>query len=142
MNPTHTPPQESREQLRQSFLAHAAAAFDLLFHPDQPNDLLSFSQREQRVAELSGDLATWLLQQQLEHDPLACPSEATTIPCPRCARPAFPRAAKDKPRLRRTLTTRVGVVSFQRQKWYCKICRISFFPSGRPAPAGCRGPQP
>ena len=49
MNPTNTQPQDSREQLRQSFLAHAAAAFDLLFPPDQPNDLLSFAQREQRV---------------------------------------------------------------------------------------------
>jgi hypothetical protein len=130
MNPTNPPPQDAREQLRQSFLAHAAAAFDLLFPPNQPSDLLSFTQREQRTAELSGDLATWLLQQQLAHDPLACPSEATTIPCPRCARSACPRAAKDKPRLKRTLTTRVGVVSFQRQKWHCKICRISFFPSG------------
>src|SRR6185503_17738574 len=114
----------------------------LLFHPDPPSALQSFSQREQRAAELSGDLATWLLQQQLEHDPLACPSDATALPCPRCTRPACPRAAKDKPRLKRTVTTRVGAVSFQRQKWYCKICRISFFPSGRPAPAGRRGPQP
>ena len=130
MDPTNTQPQEPRDQLRHRFLAHAAAAFDLLFHPDQPSDRLSFTQREQRAAELSRDLATWLLQQQLEHDPLAGPSEATAIPCPRCARPACPRAAKDKPRLKRTLTTRVGAVSFQRQKWYCKICRISFFPSG------------
>jgi hypothetical protein len=142
MNPTKTQPQEPREQLRHRFLAHAAAAFDLMFLPEDPNHLLSFTQREQRAAELSRDLAAWLLQQQLENDPLACPSDATVIPCPRCARPACPQAVKDKPRLKRTLTTRVGAVSFQRQKWYCKICRISFFPSRRPAPAGCRGPQP
>src|SRR5262249_25003034 len=130
MNPTNPPPPDSREQLRQRFLAHAAAAFDLLFHPDHQSDLVSFSQREQRAAEVSRDLATWLLQQQLAHDPWACPSDATTIPCPRCTRPACPRAVKDKPRLKRTLSTRVGVVRFQRQKWYCKICRLSFFPSG------------
>ena len=115
MNPTNTQPQAPREQLRQSFLTHAAAAFDLMFLPEAPSDLLSFSQREQRAAELSRDLAAWLLQQQLENDPLACPSEATAIPCPRCARPACPQAVQDKPRLKRTLTTRVGAVSFQRQ---------------------------
>ncbi len=130
MDPTDTQPQEPREQLRHRFLAHAAAAFDLLFDPDQPSDRLSFTQREQRAAELSRDLAAWLLQQQLENDPLACPSDAPALACPRCARPACPRVVKDKPRLKRTLTTRVGVVSFQRQKWYCKVCRISFFPSG------------
>jgi hypothetical protein len=130
MDPTTPQAQEPREQLRQRFLAHAAAAFDLLFHPDHQSDLISFTQREQRAAELSRDLATWLLQQQLEQDPLACPSDATSILCPRCARPACPPTVKDKPRLKRTLTTRVGAVSFQRQKWYCKICRISFFPSG------------
>ena len=130
MNPTTPPPADSREQLRQRFLAHAAAAFDLLFHPDHQGDLVSFSQREQRALELSRDLATWLLQQQLAHDPWACPPEATPLCCPRCAAPACPPARSDKPRLKRTLTTRVGGVSFQRQKWYCKICRISFFPSG------------
>jgi hypothetical protein len=130
MDRTTPPPQQPREQLRQRFLAHAAAAFDLMFHPEHQSDLVSFSQREQRAAELSGDLATWLLQQQLDNDPLACPSEATSIPCPRCARPACPATVPAKPRLKRTLTTRVGVVSFQRQKWHCKICRISFFPSG------------
>ena len=142
MTPTNTQPQEAREQLRARFLAHAAAAFDLLFDPDQPSDSLPFTQREQRAAELSRDLATWLLQQHLENDPLACPRDAPPLPCPRCARPAGPRVVKDKPRLQRTLTTRVGAVSFQRQKWYCKICRISFFPSRRPTPAGCRGSQP
>ena len=130
MNPTTTQLQESREQLRQRFLTHAAAAFDLLFLPEAPSDLLSFSQREQRAAELSRDLAAWLLQQQLENDPWACPRDAPPLPCPRCARPAGARVVKDKPRLKRTLTTRVGAVSFQRQKWYCKTCRISFFPSG------------
>src|SRR5207244_6750832 len=98
-------PQEPREQLRHRFLAHAAAAFDLLFLAEDPNHLLSFTQREQRAAELNRDLAAWLLQQQLENDPLACPSDATVIPCPRCARPACPQAVKDKPRLKRTLTT-------------------------------------
>src|SRR5437762_158242 len=108
MDPTNTQPQEPRDQLRHRFLAHAAAAFDLLFDPDQPSDRWSFTQREQRAAELSRDLAAWLLQQQLDNDPLACPSDAPALACPRCARPACPRVVKDKPRLKRTLTTRVG----------------------------------
>lgn len=129
MDPTATPSPETHEQLRSRFLAHAAAAFDLMFRPEHQADLHAFSQREQRASELSRDLATWLLQQQLERDPLACLADDANIACPRCSRPTCPASVKDKTRLKRTLTTRVGPISFHRQKWHCKICRISFFTS-------------
>ena len=53
------PPAEApdpRAELRRRWLAHAAAAFDLMFHPDHQADLVSFDQREARALELGGDL--------------------------------------------------------------------------------------
>jgi hypothetical protein len=136
MNDPVTAPEDSVQALRRQFLGHAAAAFDLLFHPDHQPDLVTFEQREQRAHELSADLETWLLQQHVNADPLACPPPETPVPCPHCGKPAQLVPRPDRPLFQRTLTTRAGEVVLKRRQWRCATCRVAFFPSGPPAGAG------
>jgi len=124
------------QALRRQFLSHAAAAFDLMFHPDHQADLVTFEQREQRVHELSADLEAWLLQQHVNADPLACPPHEAAVPCPHCGQPAQLVVRPDRPLFQRTLTIREGEVVLQRRQWRCTTCRVAFFPSGPQAGAG------
>src|SRR5918997_1482345 len=61
-------PDARREELRQRWLDHAAAAFDLMFRPEYQDQLVTFDQREERACELGRDLTTWLLQQHVNAD--------------------------------------------------------------------------
>lgn len=126
-----TPPPSSPADpaaLRQQFLAHAGAAFDLMFHPEHQADLVSFDQREQRVHELMRDLGAWMLQRQCNADPLAVPPASQTVVCPRCHRPAAPLTTADDPLPARKLTTLTGEVELRRRQWRCKPCRLLFSP--------------
>jgi hypothetical protein len=79
---------EPREDPRRRWLTHAAAAFDLMFHPDHQADLVTFDQRETRACELGRDLTTWLIQQHANADELARPAADRQVHCPKCGRPA------------------------------------------------------
>src|SRR5947208_2427644 len=79
---------DPREDMRRRWLAHAAAAFDLMFHPDHQPDLVTFDQREARACELGRDLTTWLVQQHANADEMAHPAADREVLCPRCGRPA------------------------------------------------------
>src|SRR5262249_8754068 len=59
MNDSRSQPEDPRAALRRRWLAHAAAAFDLLFDPRYQDQLVSFDQREQRAVELGRDLTAW-----------------------------------------------------------------------------------
>jgi hypothetical protein len=122
--------------LRRQWLSHAAAAFDLMFHPDHQPDLASFDQREQRAAEAADDLKAWLLQQHLASDPDACGPPDQVVSCPHCGKPARRVERPDKPLFRRALTSLCGEVTLKRAKWRCATCRVAFFPSGPQAPPG------
>ena len=121
---------DTREDLRRRWLARAAAAFDLMFHPDHQPDLVSFDQRERRALELGCDLTAWLLQQHVNADPHARPSEQAPPACPKCGQPARrvhpPGRAPDE----RPLTTLTGEVKLLREQWRCTTCRVVFFPPG------------
>src|SRR5437764_15345189 len=103
------------EELRRRWLSHAAAAFDLMFHPAPQPDLVSFDQRERRALELGCDLTAWLLQQHANADPLARPSDQAPPACPKCGQPARrahpPEQAPDE----RPLTTLTGEVKLLRE---------------------------
>src|SRR3954471_17235771 len=86
MSDTPTATTDPRQDLRRRWLAHAAAAFDLMFHPDHQADLVTFDQRESRAGELGRDLTTWLIQQHANADELARPAADREILCPRCGR--------------------------------------------------------
>src|SRR4051794_34887693 len=77
-----------REALRKQFLAHAGAAFDLLFHPDHQADLVTFDQRERGVVEVMRALAAWALQRQANSAPSAVPPDGQPVCCPKCGTPA------------------------------------------------------
>lgn len=118
-----------RESLRRQFLAHAGAAFDLLFHPDHQADLVTFEQRELRTVELMRDLGAWALQRQANSDPAAEPAGDQPVCCPRCGKPAGrvvrPRGAALPGR---SLVTLTGEVRLDREQFRCTACRVVFFP--------------
>jgi hypothetical protein len=130
----------SREEriaaLRQRWLGHAAAAFDLMFHPEHQPDLTTLDQREQRVVELGEDLKNWLLQQHLAAEAHGEAQPGQAVACPRCGKAARRVERPERPHWERRLTTRAGEVVLKRQKWRCPACRVAFFPPGPPAEVG------
>jgi hypothetical protein len=77
----------TRGQRRQPWLQQAEAAFDLLFDASEQQQLVTFSQREQRAAALGKELAAWLLAQHLAADPAVRPPAEAPPACPRAAAP-------------------------------------------------------
>ena len=142
MNDAQPVPDPRREELRRRFLAHAGAAFDLMFRPEYQDQLASFDQREQRADELGRDLSAWLLQQHANTDPRARPDPQQPPTCPKCGRPGHPVTQPDDPLPQRRVTTLTGEVTLQREQWRCTTCRVVFFPLGPGAGPGHRGLPP
>ena len=124
-----------RERLREQWLQQAAAVFDLYFDPEQAQPPVTFTQREQRACGLARELAAFLLEEDLGHDPAARPPDGRPAACPKCGRPAQRRTPPGEPLARRPLTSAAGEITLRREQWHCKACRVSFFPSGPPTPA-------
>ncbi len=139
MTPDPSLPPASREQLRQCWLAQAAAAFDRMFDPEQQDQLVTFTQREDLACDLGQELSAWLLQQHTALDPLVHPSLDQPPVCPRCGRPGQPVTQDQQPLPQRDLTTRAGPVHLERAQWRCATCRVAFFPSGPETAAGHGG---
>jgi hypothetical protein len=142
MNDSRSQPEHPHAALRHRWLAHAAAAFDLMFDPQYQDQLVSFDQREQRAVELSRDLTAWLLQEHVNTDPQVRPDESQRIVCPKCGRPGRRVTGPGEPLPQRRLTTLSGEVAFRREKWWCTTCRVVFFPPGPEVAPGYRGLQP
>jgi len=121
---------DTREELRRRWLAHAAAAFDLMFHPDHQADLVTFDQREARACELGSDLTTWLIQQHTNADELAHPTADQQVLCPKCGRPARRKSDPASAPPGRRLTGLSGEVELRRDQFTCTACRVVFFPPG------------
>ena len=130
MSDTSTASTGSRDELRRRWLAHAAAAFDLMFHPDHQADLVTFDQRETRACELGRDLTGWLIQQHANADESAHPATDQQVLCPRCGRPARRKTDPDSPPPGRRLTGLSGEVELRRDQFTCTACRVVFFPPG------------
>ncbi len=139
MNPRTASTPADRERLRQQWLQQAAAVFDLYFDPEQAEPPVTFSQREERACLLTRELAAFLLEQDLDQDPAARSRDDQPPACPKCGRPARRCTAAEEPLPRRALTSDAGEITFRRQQWHCKTCRVSFFPSGPQARTGHRG---
>jgi hypothetical protein len=136
MNDTEPNRDQRIAELRRQWLSHAAAAFDLMFHPDHQGDLVTFDQRECRAGEAVDDLKTWLLQQHVAADPSAAADQAQPVRCPRCGQPAKRVERPDRPLFERRLRGLGGEVTLKRAKWRCATCRVAFFPSGPQAATG------
>jgi hypothetical protein len=139
MNPRTPLTPAQRERLREQWLQQAAAAFDLYFDPEQAEPPVTFTQREQRACALTRELAAFLLEEDLGHDPAARPSDEQPAACPRCGRPAQRVTPPGGPLPRRPLTSAAGEVTLRREQWRCGACRVSFFPPGSQARAGHGG---
>jgi hypothetical protein len=139
MNDEPPPVPDSRHaELRQRFLAHAAAAFDLMFDPRYQDQLVTFDQREERACELGRDLTAWLLERHTNADAQARPDEQQPLACPKCGRPGQRVTAAADPLPPRRVTSLTGEVTIQRAQWRCTTCRVVFFPPGPETPAGDR----
>ena len=130
MSDTTTVSTDPRGDLRRRWLARAAAAFDLMSHPDHQADLVTFDQREARACELGRDLTTWLIQQHVNADEPAHPAADRPVLCPRCGRPARGKIEPGTPPPGRRLTGLSGEVELRRDRFTCTACRVVFSPPG------------
>jgi hypothetical protein len=119
-----------RERLRKDFLARASAAFDAMFDDDQQEQLITLTEREDRVLQKGAELQAWLLERHLALDPLANPKEGESLRCPRCRSMGAPDTEDIEP-VPRSLKTRAGGQELRRRKWRCPSCKAVFFPPGR-----------
>lgn len=121
-----------RGRFRGEFLEMAGETFDAMFDDGQQEQLITMTQREDRVLQKGAELQTWLLARHLAADPMAKPDESEVVACPKCGRAGVPDNRDTKPAPRR-VRTRAGPQEVRRLKYRCRRCRTVFFPSGREA---------
>lgn len=129
--------------LRGEFTKMAGEAFDAMFDPDQQEQLITLTQREDRVLQKGAELQEWLLARHLARDPCRQPGPSEVVPCPKCGRMGVPDRTDTKPAPRRSradggpgltprrIRTRAGPQELARTKFRCPKCRKVFFPHGR-----------
>ncbi len=119
----------SREELRRKFRQMADAAFDAMFDDDQQDQLITLTQREDRILDTGAEMQAWILEEHLKADPLADPAEADALRCPKCR--GMGVRDDDREAVPRHLQTRAGKQEFKRWKYRCPKCKTVFFPLGR-----------
>ena len=120
----------SRDELRRQFCQMAGTTFDTMFDDDQQEQLITMTQREDRILQKGAELQVWLLTEHLKRDPLANPADADALRCPAC-RHLGVRDGNEPEAVPRRLTTRAGRQEFKRWKYRCPSCKTVFFPLGR-----------
>ena|SRR5947209_8293296 len=125
-----------RAELRRQWIRQAVAAFDEMFGGLEANELVTFTEREQKACALSKELSCWLVEQHAAADPLVRPAEKLAPHCPRCDQPGQRVTRAEAALPERHLTTAVGEVTLRREQWRCATCRVAFFPSGPKAATG------
>lgn len=126
----------NRERLRDEWMQRAGQAFERMFDADHQKDLVTFTQREDRVMDLSGELAQWLLEEHISADPATLPSRQAgpeqpgCCCCPKCGRRCIAVTKEADPLPARTVTSRAGEVGLEREQFECTTCRVVFFPLG------------
>lgn len=137
----------SRERLRREWMEQSRQAFERMFAADQQENLITFTQREDRAVELTRQLAQWLLEEHISADPATQPSQQavsqetgqSTHCCPKCAKPGVPVTREADPLPGRTVQSRAGEIDLEREQYKCTACRVVFFPLGSEAGADRRG---
>lgn len=127
------------ERLRSEWRRKSDEAFARMFAADQQEQLITFTQREDRAVELGRALAAWLIEEHAAGDVATQPSEHQQVPhCAKCGREAVRRTKPEDPLPERRLVTRAGPVELEREQWECTTCRVVFFPLGPEAGTGGR----
>ena len=125
---------EPAARMKAEFLARAGQEFDRVFGQDGQNGLVTFTQREERVCQVTDELARWLLAEHLALDPQG--ANSVEGDCPRCGGPLrHESAAQAQPEVRELMTRR-GKVPYRRRAARCPRCRKFFFPPGRASGPG------
>src|ERR1700722_20178394 len=127
---------DERARLRRQFIQQASAAFEQMLGDGEQDELVTFTQREQRACALGKELSCWLLQQHAAGDVSVRPAEQPAPRCPKCDRSGQRVTPADAALPERQLTTAAGEVTLRREQWRCATCRVAFFPSGPEATTG------
>ncbi len=114
------------KELQQRWRDRTEAAFERMFAGKSEEELRTLTQRE-TMAELIGrELAAFLLEEHVGTDATSRPPDGLAACCPKCGQ-AGERAVEKEKLPGRSVTTRVGEIQMQRERWCCKPCRIVFF---------------
>lgn len=116
----------SAEARKAEFLQQAGEAYDRTLKEDQ-EQVITFTQMEDRVIEVGTKLEQWLLEECLKGARLKA---GEAVCCPKCRKPV-PRPREEE-EVRRILG-RCGPVEFERTRYSCPSCRKVFSPSGSAA---------
>src|SRR5882672_9605981 len=96
---------QQRARLRREFLERAGAAFDEMFDPAQQDQLVTFTQREDRAVTLGQELAGKLLTEHVAGDLQVRPADEAAC-CPKCHQPGERVTRRRQALPERRLTTR------------------------------------
>ena len=135
------------ERLHAEFRRKSDEAFARMFAPEHQEQLITFTEREDRAVDVGRDLAGWLIAEHAAADPAAQPSLAlggqgsegpasACCVCPKCGKAGGRRTRPEDPLPGRDLVTRAGPVGLEREQWECTTCRVVFFPLGPEDEAG------
>lgn len=124
--------ESEQQRLRREFMIHAGEVFDAMFDKGQQEQLITLTQREDRVLEKGAELQQWLLARHLADDPSAASAQSTPVACPKCGHAGLSDKKNVKPVPRR-IKTRAGPHELKRRRYRCPKCRKVFFPPGSEA---------
>ena len=105
---------DERFESRSEFLRMAGDAFDAMFDSDQQEQLITLTQREDRVLQRGAALQHWLLERHLASDPATSPKGG--VRCPKCKGEGVPDKS-DATMVPRRVTTRAGPQELARRKY-------------------------
>jgi hypothetical protein len=134
-------PKSAYERLHAEWRQKSEEAFARMFAPELQEQLVTFTEREDRAMEVGQSLANWLIAEHVAADPAAQPSLAgesqpllaalaPACLCPKCGKAGVRRTKPEDPLPGRKLTTRAGLVGLEREQLECTTCRVVFFPLG------------
>lgn len=128
----------NKEAVHDRWLARTEAAYRRMFAGKSQKELVTLAERERMAAMIGKELAAFLLEEHVALDPAVQPEKASTTCCPKCGEAGIPAVREGDELPERALTTSVGTIQLQRQRWCCPKCRINFFSVRRSAGSGDR----
>jgi uncharacterized protein with PIN domain len=102
---------------------------------EDQEQMITFTQLEDRALEVGGKLQRLLLEERLSQGARAV-QVGTEVRCPKCQKVV---GESNKQVEERRVEGRAGPVLFRRGQYHCPSCRKVFSPSGREVAVGGRG---
>jgi len=127
-----------RAAVHDRWLQRTEAAYRRMFAGKSQGELVTLAQRERMAVMIGKELAAFLLEEHVALDPAVQPEKASSACCPKCGEAGIPGVQEGEELPERAVTTSVGEIELQRQRWCCPKCRIVFFSARRSAGSGDR----